>query len=381
MRIAVFSDCYLPAINGVVTSITQQLEVLQEMGHQVDLVCPDYPGVAGPEEGIIRLWARPFVFHKREQMTLPWPPAAVRRLWAGDYDLVHLQTPFTVGMLGLAMAGARGLPKVFHHHTLWEEYVDYLPLPKGLTSYLSVAVCRTVANRCQRVVAPSAQVRDRFAQQGVTTPMDVVPTGIRPALFQGGAPREELQDGDEVCLYIGRLAFEKSIDAVVRVFQRLHQERPTARLWLVGDGPARKSLEKLVTELGLQDCVRFFGFVQRDQLRDFIASSKLFLFASLTETQGLVLLEAQAGGLPVVAFEASGVNEAVDPEKTGYLVEVGREDLMAAAAGRLLEENELWESFSSCAVSWAEKFSLERMGEQLVCLYEKAIKSAQTREK
>ena len=380
MKIAVLSDCYFPAINGVVTSIAQQLEILRAMGHQVDLYCPQYDAPGPEDTDVYRLWAKPFPFHKREQMTLPWPPRVVRRLWNEPYDLFHIQTPFSVGLLGLFSALARRRPRIFHHHTLWEEYVDYLPIPKGITSAGSIALCRGLANICQGVIAPSAQVRDRFAEQGVRTPISVIPTGIRPELFQDGKAPEGAEDGD-ICLYMGRLAHEKSLDALLRVFARIHKERPRARMWLVGDGPAREALEQQAKELGLTEACRFFGFVPRDTLRDFVAAARVFLFTSLTETQGLVLLEAQAGGLPVVAFQASGVNEAVDSGKTGFLIETGREELMAEAALKILSHEELWNQFSANGRVWSENFSLERMGEALVFAYEKALEGAKKPEK
>lgn len=131
----------------------------------------------------------------------------------------------------------------------------------------------------------------------------------------------------------------------------------------------------------MAEACRFFGFVARDALKDFVASARLFLFTSLTETQGLVLLEAQAGGLPVVAFVASGVNEAVLPDKTGYLIEAGNEELMADSAVQLLSDPEQWEKFSNQARIWSENFSLERMGEALVSTYEMALMNARKPEK
>jgi 1,2-diacylglycerol 3-alpha-glucosyltransferase len=381
VRIAVLSDCYLPAINGVVTSICQQTEALRRLGHQVDIFCPQYPHGGPAQDHTFRFWARPFIFHKREQFTLPWPPEVLRRLWSEPYDLVHLQTPFSVGMIGLSTALARRLPRVFHHHTLWEEYVDYIPIPKKVSSKASIMLCRGLANRCHGVVAPSEEVKQRFAAQGVRCPISVIPTGIDATLFRNGQIREESEPETEVCLYIGRLAHEKSPDTLLRVFQRIHEARPQTRLWLVGDGPARTSLEKQAEELGIGESCQFFGFVARDTLRDFVASAKIFLFTSLTETQGLVVLEAQAGGLPVVAFQASGVNEAVLPDKTGYLIETGREELMAQAAVKLLSENHLREKFSSSARIWSENFSLERMGKSLVSTYEKALQRARKPEK
>ena len=381
MKIAVLSDCYLPAINGVVTSITQQIGALQRLGHEVDLYCPQYPYGQTAEENVFRLWARPFIFHKREQFSLPWPPSVLARLWRRPYDIFHLQTPFSVGLIGLTAAVTRGIPRVFHHHTLWEEYVEYIPIPKKLSSAGSVALCRGLANMCHGVVAPSEEVRTRFAEQGVRTDISVIPTGIDAGLFRDGTPRPEVEPNQDIVLYIGRLAFEKSPDVLMRGYHRMHQSRPQTRFWWVGDGPARASLEQQARELGMSDACRFFGFVARDALKDFVASSRLFLFTSLTETQGLVLLEAQAGGLPVVAFSASGVNEAVLPGKTGYLIETGNEELMADSAVQLLEDEEKWEKFSMEARMWSEKFSLERMGEALVSTYETALKNGRKPEK
>jgi len=381
MKIAVLSDCYLPAINGVVTSITQQIGALQRLGHEVDLFCPQYPHGGPTEDHVYRLWARPFVFHKREQFSLPWPPSVLARLWRHEYDIFHLQTPFSVGMVGLAAAVTRGIPRVFHHHTLWEEYVEYIPIPKKVSSTASVALCRGLANLCHGVIAPSEEVRERFAEQGVRTDISVIPTGIDAKLFRGGTPRPEADPETDIVLYIGRLAFEKSPDVLMRVYHRIHQARPQTRFWWVGDGPARAALEKQAEELGMAEACRFFGFVARDALKDFVASARLFLFTSLTETQGLVLLEAQAGGLPVVAFVASGVNEAVLPDKTGYLIEAGNEELMADSAVQLLSDPEQWEKFSNQARIWSENFSLERMGEALVSTYEMALMNARKPEK
>ncbi len=376
MRIAVFSDCYFPTINGVVTSIKLQLEALRELGHEVDLYCPRYEKPFTDDEHTWRLSAAPFPFHKAEQVTFPWPPSVVRRFWTEEYDVFHIQTPFSLGMMGLAAAWWRKIPRVFHHHTLWEEYVDYLPIPSQATRVASIATCRWLAHRCQGVISPSHQVKERFANQGVECPIDVIPTGIRGADFQNGTARDEFVEGEEVCLYMGRLAHEKSLDVLIRVFQQIHEKRPTTRLWLVGDGPARKDLEQQIAEAGLTAATRFFGFVDRSTLKDFVASARLFLFTSLTETQGLVLLEAQAGGLPVVAVRASGVDEAVDPGVTGFMVEPGEEAEMAQSALNILEDVRLYSAFSEAAKKWSSDFSMEKMGEALVSTYRRAIETA-----
>ena len=357
------------------TSIKLQLEALRGLGHEVDLYCPTYPAPCQDDKFTYRLSAFPFPFHKAEQVTLPWPPSALTRFARERYDVFHLQTPFSLGMMGLSTAWARRIPRVFHHHTLWEEYVEYLPVPKQATRVASIAVCRWLAQRCQGVIAPSEKVKERFASQGVTRPISVIPTGIRGEDFQNGTPRPELEPGDEVCLYMGRLAHEKSLDVLIRVFAQVHEKRPQTRFWLVGDGPARGALEAQVAEAGLAGAVTFFGFVDRSTLKDFLASAKLFLFASQTETQGLVLLEAQAGGVPVVAVRASGVDEAVAQDETGYMVEPGDETALTERTLELLDSPNRYRSFSAAAQVWSSKFSIEQMGRSLVDTYQRAIQA------
>ncbi len=253
--------------------------------------------------------------------------------------------------------------------------MEYLPVPKQATRVASIAVCRWLAQRCQGVIAPSEKVKERFASQGVTRPISVIPTGIRGEDFQNGTPRPELEPGDEVCLYMGRLAHEKSLDVLIRVFAQVHEKRPQTRFWLVGDGPARGALEAQVAEAGLTGAVTFFGFVDRSTLKDFLASAKLFLFASQTETQGLVLLEAQAGGVPVVAVRASGVDEAVAQDETGYMVEPGDETALTERTLELLDSPNRYRSFSAAAQVWSSKFSIEQMGRSLVDTYQRAIQA------
>lgn len=341
----------------------------------MDLYCPTYPKPCQDDEFTYRMTAFPFPFHKAEQVTMPWPPSVLRRFATEKYDVFHLQTPFSVGMMGLSAAWGRRIPRIFHHHTLWEEYVDYLPVPKQATRTASIAGCRWLAQRCQGVIAPSEKVKERFAAQGVTRPIAVIPTGIRGDDFKNGTPRAELAEGEEVCLYMGRLAHEKSLDVLIRVFAQLHEKRPQTRFWLVGDGPARGALEAQVAEAGLSGAVRFFGFVDRSTLKDFLASAKLFLFASQTETQGLVLLEAQAGGVPVVAVRASGVDEAVAQEKSGFMVEPDDEQAMVEHSLELLSSEELHQKFSQAAQKWSAEFSIEQMGKALVDTYQQAIRS------
>lgn len=372
-----FSDCYEPVINGVVTSIACLVEALERDGHQVSLFVPDHPNQGRSSPGIHRFRSGAFWFHKEERFCLPWPPSTLAAFFQQRFDVVHLHTPFNLGLLGRTCARLRKLPTVFTHHTLWEEYVHYMPLPPKFMRAVAIGICNSFCNGSNRVVAPSAEVRDRLREQGVSNAIDVIPTGIDTNVFAGGFPElawEELgfAEGSRLFVYVGRVAREKSIDFVLKAFRELHRREPRCRLALVGDGPARAELERQAVDLGLGEIARFLGFRPRTELKHYLAAARGFLFASRTETQGLVLLEAQAAGVPVVGVRASGTSEAVDHERSGVLVDPGDLESFVDAAFKLATEDEVFSGMAQQAREWAESFSSAAMARRMVETYRAA---------
>lgn len=377
MRIALFADCYHPVINGVVTSIESLYRGLRAAGHEVRLFVPSAPGWQETDPGIRRFASVTFPFHREERFSWPWPVGHFRDLAGFGAQVVHLHTPFNVGLYGWLAARALGLPRVFTHHTLWEEYVHYVPLPAAPMRRAAIALCRAFGNTSGAVIAPSAQVRERLRQQGVVRPIHVVPTGIDTELFQGGdprGPRQELGLGEQerLFLYIGRLGREKYLDFLFQGFVEAARRDGRLRLALIGGGPEAPLIEEMARQVDPEGRIRFLGYRDRRDLRHYMAAARGFLFASQSETQGLVLLEAQAGGLPVVAVRASGVSEAVEDGGSGILVAPG--DLEGFAAAVLaLEDDACWQRMSRRAVEWARGFSLEAMVRQHEQVYLQAM--------
>lgn len=369
MRIALVSDCYKPVINGVVTSVGIQARALREAGHQVEIFAPDHEK-APPEEEVTWFASQPFWLHKEERFTYPWPPASMKRLWQAPLDVVHIHTPFNLGFTALLVSSMRRLPRVFTHHTLWEEYVHYLPLPPRHTRPWALKLCHYFLGSVDRVIAPSAEVRARLREQSFSGPVDVIPTGIDVTVFRGGQADPAslgLSEDQIVFLYVGRLGKEKSVDQVLKAFHQARETMPTLKLLVVGDGPARKDLEALNQELG--GGASFLGFQPRERLKDFMALARGFLFASVTETQGLVLLEAQAASVPVIAVRASGTNEAVDPDRTGVLLNEGDLKGFSEAILDYARNPEKARKLGVAAASWAEEFSSSAMAEKMLRSY------------
>ena len=373
MRIAHFSDCYTPRINGVTTSIQVLKRALEQQGHEVHLFVPAYRKDPA-EQFVHRLPSVYMPLQPEDRMGVPWPSASLRQLYRHKFDIIHVHTPFNLGWMGYAKARLSDTPMVFTHHTLWEEYAHYLKVvPLRLGRWVGRQLCDFYFNRSAAVVMPSKEVADKIKSR-LRSRWEVIPTGIHCQDLQGGdahQARQELSLGpdDELFLYVGRMGKEKSIDFLIRAYRDYRQAGGRAHFALIGGGPELERLKGLTVELGIEQSCRFVGYRLRDTLKHYLAASKLFLFASQTETQGLVLLEAAAAGVPVVAVRASGVNEAVEHEQTGLLTSPGETQEFLKALQRLDQDPQLYARLSENSRAWADRFSDCEMGRKMTNLY------------
>lgn len=372
MRIAMFTDCYQPVINGVVTSISILKQSLEAQGHEVFLYCHDFPGYRETEFNVFRFRSVTAPFQHENRMSFPWPLKPIGMLARKRVDVVHIHTPFVVGLYGILTSMWLGRPRIFTHHTLWDEYTHYLPFPRFISHAIAMGLIRTFCQGPSAVISPSEMVKSRLREQGITKPIHVLPTGIDPTVFQDGDPSGPLQElgiqkGQKLFLYIGRLGKEKSVDFL---FETLAMAPfPEVRLAVIGDGPYRAELEKIRDGLGLQGQVEFLGYRPRTELKNYMAAARGLVFASQTETQGLVLLEAQAGGCPVLAIRGPGVTEAVNDGHSGRILEPGDKEGFLACWRELTHDDEMHARMSRNARSWAEDFSAQAMARKMVAVY------------
>jgi glycosyltransferase involved in cell wall biosynthesis len=354
-------------------------QALEEAGHEVHVFVPNYPRVPA-EAGVHRMTSLYMPLQPEDRMGVPWPPSQVKALYGQRYDVVHVHTPFNMGWMGWSKSCWQRTPMVFTHHTLWEEYAHYLKLvPIGLGRWVGRRLCDFYFQRSAAIVMPSQEVADSLVGGRVRRPCAVIPTGIRCQDLRGGEAQivwDELRvpSGTPVFLYVGRMGKEKSIDFLLRAFAEYRNRQGEGVFVLLGGGPELEALKKMGQDLGLGESVRFLGYRTRDQLPHYLACARVFLFASQTETQGLVLLEAAAAGVPVVAVRASGVNEAVENDRSGWLLEPGDLQGCVAAMKRLVFSDEDHSRLSRGAQSWAEQFSAREMGRKMVDLY-RSLKS------
>ena len=324
MHILMISDVYFPRINGVSTSIQTFRETLGAEGIQVTLVAPEYPGATEVDsDDVISIPSRRVPFDPEDRLMRRGDLARLpQRLQGRHFDLVHVQTPFIAHYTGLKLARARGIPCIATYHTHFEEYFHhYLPiLPRPLARWLTRRLARSQCNALHAVVVPSHAMHNALQVYGVTTPLHVLPTGIPLEKFargnrRGFRQRHGIADDDPVALYVGRVALEKNLAFLIDATRHALDRNPALRLVIAGEGPALAGLKRQATALGIAERVLFVGYLDRTrELPDCYAAADLFAFPSKTETQGLVLLEAMAMGLPTMGIPAMGAAEILGPQ-------------------------------------------------------------------
>jgi 1,2-diacylglycerol 3-alpha-glucosyltransferase len=378
LRVLFVSDVYFPRVNGVSTSIRTFREDLASHGVDTQLVAPRYADEqADDEPGVLRV-SSASVPRDPEDRRMRW--RALTRtldgLTGGGFDLVHIHTPFIAHYAGVRFARRANLPCVATYHTFFEEYLHhYLPvLPRRLGRALARSFTRSQCDDVQALIAPSEPMRAVLLEYGVATPIHVLPTGLPADRFRegdGAAFRAAagIEPDAPLVTYIGRVAHEKNIGFLISMFCEVARQVPRAMLVIAGEGPARAALEAQVAALSLSGRVRFVGYLDRDTaLLGCYAAANVFAFASRTETQGLVLLEAMAQGAPVVSTAELGTRSILLPE-SGALVVPEERGAFAAAVVRVLEDAALGAELARRGRAYARGWSSAVMARRLAELY------------
>jgi 1,2-diacylglycerol 3-alpha-glucosyltransferase len=368
MRVGFFTDTYTPQINGVVTSIRLFKTALEARGHDVFVFAPT-PDTPEDADDTVRFRSMPFVFQPEMRMAAPVSLEALRLLDEVELDVVHAHDPFAIGLFGLRVARRHKIPYVHTYHTLYPEYVHYV-WETRLTKRLAERLSREYCAACDSIIAPSSKVEDYLREWGVKGAIEILATGVDISRFSQvdenaiAALRQKLRikPEDRVAMFMGRLGREKNIETLIRALW--HCRCADAKLLICGDGPHRSELAALAEELALKNRVVFAGYLEG---KDTVAAYHLahvFAFSSTSETQGLVVGEAMAAGLPVVAAEDRAVEDFVVDGECGLIVP-GRPEDLAHALDALLGDEPRRLAYAEAASLRAQEFSIERQAEKL----------------
>lgn len=376
MRIGFFTDTYTPQINGVVTSIRLFKKALEQRGHEVYVFAPD-PDHHEDGDVTVRFPSMPFLFQKEMRVAFPLSIEALRLLDKGQFNIIHSHDPFSIGLFGLNLARRQRVPYVHTYHTLYPEYVHYV-WDTRLTRKLAERLSREFCDACDSIIAPSSKVAGYLYDWGVQRQIEVIATGVNidryskanPSSLAGLRERLSLRPGERILLFMGRLGREKNIELLLRALW--HCKTESIRLLICGDGPYRAELQSLARELGIDSKVTFAGYLQGDDSVAAYHLADIFVFASTTETQGLVIGEAMAAGLPVIAVRDRATCDFVSHEVTG-LITAPRPESMANAIDRALFSDSILKEYSNNALEEVANYSISRQAEKLEAHYMNAI--------
>lgn len=343
MRVLFLSDVYFPRVNGVSTSLDCFGDELRRRGHEVLLLAPRY-GDERVQEGVLRVPSRRVLFDSEDRMMKLRQALSLEQTLARyRFDVVHVHTPFVAHAAGSRLARRLGVPLVVTHHTHFEDYFHhYVPLiPRPWLQALARSVTRRWCDRADRVIVPSSAIAEVLAGYGVRSPVTVLPTGLPLDRLTGGdgaafRRAHGIPPERPTLVHVGRMAREKNVGFLLEVAARVRRQVPDVLLVLAGEGPARAELERRARELELADHTLFVGYLDRErELLDCYRAGDVFVFASRTETQGLVLLEAMALGVPVVSTAVLGTRDVLAAREGAVIVEEDRDAFAGAVVGLL----------------------------------------------
>jgi 1,2-diacylglycerol 3-alpha-glucosyltransferase len=319
-----FSDSYLPILNGVSVSVDALVSELRNRGHSVHLYAPKCPNHRDSDPNTFRFRAVRTIWAPQYPLAIPPFYGTLLRFRRHTYDLIHTHTPFATGLVGLRWAESHELPIVSTYHTLYDRYAHYLRFfPLRYARFRVAKHTNFYYNSVDHVITPSEASMKWLRRHSVSTDVSVIPTGLRrPTFVNRSEVRAEMQvpQHQQILLYVGRLAREKNLPLLFETASKVFAARPDARLWLVGEGPYRERCAELARKGGIGDRVKFVGAVARDEVDRYYAAADLFVFPSITETQGLVVQEAMSHGLPAVAVVGGGAGASIQDHFNGFVV-------------------------------------------------------------
>ena len=385
LKIAMFTNNFFPVIGGVPISIQRLSKALRNRGHEVKIFAPEYKDESADEENIIRCSS--LYYYEESGLEFPvtniFSPKIKNKFEAEDFDLVHAHHPFWLGNKGRKLAEKFKLPLAFTYHTRLEKYAHYVPnilfMRKFFSNRLSHFLIKNFANKTDAVFAPTNSTKEYLRNVGVSRYIKVMPTGIDFDYYDcsqetiDSLRNKLIGNSEHLLISVSRLSKEKNLFFVLNGIKRLKENSElNFKLIIIGSGSEKENIEQFIQDNGLDNYIELIGTVDFRKIAEYYLASDLFIFASTTETQGMVLLEAMAGYNPVVAVKSSGIDDVIENDYNGYKTEEDLEEWSSKIKELLLNDDKYQQS-SQNARKMAESYSIEKMGEEAEELYYKIL--------
>ncbi len=377
MNILMMTNTYLPHIGGVARSVEAFSRYYRDHGHEVLIIAPEFPQTPVNEQDVIRIPAIQRFNGSDFSVVLPIPHFLGEEIDAFEPDIVHSHHPFLVGSTARLIAKTYNLPLVFTHHTMYEHYSHYVPGDAGTLQRFAVTLATSYANMCDQVFAPSESIAEILSKRSVDVPIEVIPTGVDLGEFAQGSGvgfRKILGIPDDAFVvgHLGRLAPEKNLEYLSQAVLKFMQKESRAHFLLVGKGSSETALQQVFEEAGLTQRLHRIGFLEQPFLSSAYQAMDVFAFSSQSETQGMVLTEAMAVSVPVIALDAPGVREVVTDHKNGRLLlaQTSSDEFANILHWFIGLSEEKRQGFRQAAHTTAESYSLKVCAEKALNKYQ-----------
>ena len=382
MRIAFFTNCYKPLINGVVTSIVYLKEAYEKKGHQIYIFAPKVEDYIDQEKNIFRYRSINLTNKVKYPIAIPLSFKAKKVITEFNPDLIHIHHPFVLSSVAIMYSKQLGIPKILTIHTQYDQYAYYVaPLPQKLTQEVIKKIVSNLADKTDCIVTPSESMKALIKNYGMKNRIEVIPNAIKLSTFREKneleclkiSKRFNLKEDEKIILFVGRVATEKSIDKIIKALGIIKKHGISkTKLLIVGNGPARDELTHLVQALGVEEEVIFCGEVNYEEIRYYYKIADVFTMASASESFGIVTIEALASGLPVLAIKAPGAMDILTDGFDGLLTDDNIEHF-AKALEKIIRDPELRERLSKGALKTSAKYSINMISERMLNLYREII--------
>jgi glycosyltransferase involved in cell wall biosynthesis len=382
MNILMMTNTYTPYVGGVASSVSAFTGELRKQNHRVVVVAPEYGDGVKDEQDVVRIPAIQHFTGSDFSVILPIPVLLENHIDNFKPEIVHSHHPFLIGSTATRLAKKYNVPLVYTQHTMYEEYTHYVPIGFAKLKQFVISLSTGYANLSEQVIAPSQSIAKIIRERGVKTPIEIVPTGVHTDRFAQGngedfrkshnMPRDVFVVG-----HVGRLAPEKNLNFLSQAVASFLRNESRAHFMVVGYGPSEKKLKEFFAENNLQKRVHLIGKLQGQKLIDAYHAMDVFAFSSKSETQGLVLAEAMAAGIPVVALDASGVREVLRDGVNGCMLTEQDEQHFSDALSRFCKMSpETRQKFVEEAQKTARDFSVDTCVSKLVSVYQRLKKDS-----
>mgnify|MGYP006279151717 CR=1 FL=1 len=383
IKVGIFTDTYLPNVNGVVSSIKTLKNGLENLGHKVYIITLTNNNYSKNKSDMIEIPGISLPSIPEHKIGMFYSYGLINKIKKLDLDIIHTQTEFSAGLFGRFIAKLYDIPVVHTYHTMYEDYVHHITGGKmeGLASNLAKKMSKLYCKNCDELIVPTEKTKNALQSYGLKRDIKIIPTGINLKKFNENIDNKILDNlknkmgirkNDSILLYIGRLAKEKSIDVIIKNMPPIINNNSNVKLLIIGDGPEKNRLKEISQKLNITNNVIFVGEKPWNKIQNYYKIADVFVNASVTETQGLTYIEAMASSLPVVASYDKNLECVIDDQINGFFFK-SKSDFIQII-NQLLEDEILRKKIKGKAVIKANKYSAEKFAQNIERLYFNILK-------